>query len=50
MTNRIFATLNSFPLLTAAAAFAETSAVMQANILFAFPVGTTILPPGRYKV
>ena len=50
MTNRIFATLSSLALLTAAAAFAQTNATLQADIPFTFRVGTTTLPPGHYTV
>ena len=50
MKNRFFATLSSLALLTSAAAFAQSDAVMQANIPFEFHVGATILPPGRYEV
>src|SRR5260370_5571469 len=50
MKNRVFATLSSLTLLTAAAAFAQSNAVMQADIPFAFHIGAKILPPGHYEV
>ena len=50
MKNRFFATLSSLALLTSAAAFAQSDAVMQANIPFEFHVGATILPAGHYEV
>ena len=50
MKNRILATLSSLTLLTAAAAFAQSGAVMQFDVPFEFRVGTTILPAGHYHV
>jgi hypothetical protein len=50
MKNRVFASLSSLTLLTAAAASAQSSTVMRADIPFEFRVGTTILPPGQYDV
>jgi hypothetical protein len=49
MTNRIFATLSTLTLLTAASAFAQ-SIVMHVDIPFEFKVGETTLPAGRYDV
>jgi hypothetical protein len=48
MKSRIFATIGSLTLLTAAA-FAQ-SRVAQYEIPFAFQVGTTVLPAGNYDV
>jgi hypothetical protein len=48
MKSRIFATIGSLTLLTAAA-FAQ-SRVAQYDIPFAFQVGTTVLPAGHYDV
>jgi hypothetical protein len=50
MKNRIFATLSSLTLLTAAAAFAQSNEVMRADIPFEFRIGTTILPAGHYEL
>src|SRR5258707_516002 len=50
MKTQVFATLSSLTLLTAAAAFAQSNAVMQADIPFAFHVGAKILPAGHYEV
>ena|SRR5258708_1579435 len=50
MKNQVFATLSSLTLLTAAAAFAQSNAVMQADIPFAFHVGAKILPAGHYEL
>ena len=50
MKNRFFATLSSLTLLTAAAGFAQSNIVLEADILFEFRVGTTVLPAGRYDV
>ncbi len=49
MKNRVFATLSSLTLLTAAAAFGQ-SHLMRADIPFEFRVGTKILPAGHYDV
>ena len=50
MKTQIFATLSSLTLLTAAAAFAQSDAVMKADIPFAFHIGAKILPAGHYEV
>lgn len=50
MKNRLFATLSSLSLLTAAAAFAQSGTAMYADIPFEFRVGATVLPPGHYEV
>jgi len=49
MKKRIFATFSSLALLTAAAAFAQSSA-MRFDIPFDFHVGATVLPAGHYSV
>lgn len=48
--NRIFATLSSFALLTAATALAQSTAVLRMDIPFEFRVGNTVLPAGHYQV
>jgi hypothetical protein len=50
MKKRIFATLSSFALLTAAAAFAQNGTTMQVDIPFEFRVAANILPAGPYTV
>ena len=50
MKNRIFATLSSLTLLTAAAAFAQSDATLQIDIPFEFHIGTTVLPAGHYEM
>ena len=50
MKNRIFATLSSLTLLTTAAAFAQGNPALEADIPFAFHIGTTILPAGHYEL
>ena len=50
MKNRFLATLSSLTLLTAAAAFAQGGPAMQADIPFAFHIGTTVLPAGHYEL
>ena len=50
MKNKLFATLSSLTLFTAAAAFAQGNRGMHADIPFAFRIGTTVLPAGQYEV
>jgi hypothetical protein len=50
MKNRFFATLSCLTFLTAAAAFAQSSAGMTADIPFEFRVGEKTLPAGHYHV
>ena len=50
MKSRIFATLSSLALLTAATAFAQSDGPMRVAIPFEFRVGKTILPAGPYDV
>jgi hypothetical protein len=50
MKNRVFATLSSLTLFTAAAAFAESNTPMQADIPFEFHIGTMVLPAGHYEL
>ena len=50
MKTQVFATLSSLTLLTVGAAFAQSDAVMQADIPFAFHIGAQILPAGHYQV
>jgi hypothetical protein len=50
MKTRIFATLSSFALLTAAAAFAQNGVPMKVDIPFEFRVANTIMPAGSYDV
>ena len=49
MKNRVFATFSCVTLLTAAAAFGQSSA-MGVDIPFEFHAGKTILPAGHYEV
>jgi len=50
MKNRVFATFSCVTLLTAAAAFGQTNAVMGVDIPFEFHAGATALPAGHYEV
>jgi hypothetical protein len=50
MKNRVFATLSSLTLLTAAAALAQSDVALQIDIPFEFHIGTTILPAGHYEM
>jgi hypothetical protein len=50
MKNRVFATLSSLTLLTAAAAFAQSSTGIEADIPFEFHIGSRILPAGHYEL
>ncbi len=50
MKSRIFFTLSSLTLLTAAAALAQSGSVMHADIPFEFHVGKTVLPAGHYDI
>ena len=50
MKTQIFATLSSLMLLTAAAAFAQSDPVMQADIPFAFHIGARTFPAGQYEL
>jgi hypothetical protein len=50
MKKQLFATFGFMTLLAAAAAFAQGTAILQADIPFAFRVGTKTLPAGHYEV
>lgn len=50
MKNRVFATFSCLTLLTAAAAFAQSNALLEANIPFEFRAGAKTLPAGHYDV
>jgi hypothetical protein len=50
MKKQLFATFGFMTLLAAASAFGQSTAVLQADIPFAFRVGTKILPAGHYEV
>ena len=50
MKNRFFVTSSCLTLLTAAAAFAQSSVVLRADSPFDFSVAGKILPAGRYEV
>jgi hypothetical protein len=50
MKSRIFATFGSLTLLTAAAAFGQSTTVMHADVPFDFHVGKKVLPAGHYEV
>jgi hypothetical protein len=50
MKNRVFATFSCVTLLTAAAAFGQSNAVMGVDIPFEFHAGANILPAGHYEV
>jgi hypothetical protein len=50
MKNRAFAMFSCLTALTAAGAFAQSTAVLRADIPFEFRVGGTLLPAGQYEV
>jgi hypothetical protein len=50
MKNRAFAMFSCLTALTAAGAFAQSTAVLRADIPFEFRVGGTLLPAGHYEV
>jgi len=50
MKNRVFAMFVGLAALTATGAFAQSGAVLKADIPFAFHVGSAILPAGHYEV
>ena len=50
MKNRVFATFSCMTLLTAAAAFGQSNAVMGVDIPFEFHAGAQTLPAGHYEV